>query len=150
MKSLMFRYGRTQRKIPSQLVCGSCGTCADHTLPMVQVTAGLGYFYVFRSFSLWRLWLLALRASASLQVPGGKISEPIHSNGAEKFNKTIKPAILFYNSTKNYKGSKLCIFCCILSYISSMMSSQKVIISPAFNYWVLLVIEYKYLKQQLK
>ena len=66
-----------------------------------------------------------------------KISGPIHSNGDKKFNKTIKPAILFYNSTKITKAPKLCIFCCIPSYIatSSMMSSQKVITSPAFNYW---------------
>ena len=28
-KSLMFKYGRTQRKIPSRLVCGSHGTCPD-------------------------------------------------------------------------------------------------------------------------
>ena len=31
-KSLMFKYGRTQRKIPSRLVCGSHGTCLDCTL----------------------------------------------------------------------------------------------------------------------
>ena len=55
MKSLMFKYCRTQWKIPSQLVYGSCGMCADRTFLVVQVTAGMGYFSVFRSFSLWRL-----------------------------------------------------------------------------------------------
>ena len=43
-KSLMFKYGRTQRKIPSQLVCASHGACLDCVLPGVQVTAGLGFF----------------------------------------------------------------------------------------------------------
>ena len=31
-KSLMFKYRRMQRKIPSRLVYGSCGTCLDCTL----------------------------------------------------------------------------------------------------------------------
>ena len=47
----MFKYGRMQRKIPSQLVCGSCGTCLDSTLLGVQVTTGLGFFSAFKSFS---------------------------------------------------------------------------------------------------
>ena len=51
-KSLMFKYGGMQRKIPSWLVCDSCGTCLDCTLLGVQVTAGLGFFSEFRSFSL--------------------------------------------------------------------------------------------------
>ena len=40
----MFKYGRTQKKAPPQLVCGSCGACLDCVLPGVQVTAGLGFF----------------------------------------------------------------------------------------------------------
>ena len=40
-KSLMFKYGRMQKKI---LVCGSHGACLDCMLPGVQVTAGLGFF----------------------------------------------------------------------------------------------------------
>ena len=51
-KSLMFKYGRTHKKISSWLVCGSRGTCLDCILLGVQVTAGLGFFTVFRSFSL--------------------------------------------------------------------------------------------------
>ena len=51
-KSLMFKYGRTHKKISSWLVCGSHGTCLDCMLLRVQVTAGLGFFTVFRSFSL--------------------------------------------------------------------------------------------------
>ena len=43
-KPLMFKYGKMQKVIPSQLVCGSCGMCLDCTLPGVQVTAGLGLF----------------------------------------------------------------------------------------------------------
>ena len=34
---IMFKYGKMQRKIPSWLVCGSCGTCLDHTLYGIQV-----------------------------------------------------------------------------------------------------------------
>ena len=45
----MFKYGRTQRKIPSWLVCGSHGACLDCVLPGVQVTAGLGFF-LFSSY----------------------------------------------------------------------------------------------------
>ena len=33
-----------QRKIPPQLVCGSCGACLNSMLPRVQFTAGLGFF----------------------------------------------------------------------------------------------------------
>ena len=40
----MFKYGRMQKKIPPQLVCGSHGACLDSMLPGVQVTAGLGFF----------------------------------------------------------------------------------------------------------
>ena len=42
----MFMYGRTQRKIPSRLVCGSL----DSMLPGVQVTAGLGFFFSVQAF----------------------------------------------------------------------------------------------------
>ena len=49
-KSLMFKYGRMQKKISSRLVCGSHGVCLDCKLPGVQVTAGLGFFSVFKSF----------------------------------------------------------------------------------------------------
>ena len=51
-KSLMFKYGRMQKKIPSRLMCGSRGLCLDYMLPGVQVTAGLGYFSVFKSSCL--------------------------------------------------------------------------------------------------
>ena len=34
----MFKYGKMQRKIPSWLVCGSCGMCLDHTLYGIQVS----------------------------------------------------------------------------------------------------------------
>ena len=40
-KSLMFKYGRMQRKIPSRLLCGSHGAYLDCMLPGVQVTTGL-------------------------------------------------------------------------------------------------------------
>ena len=43
-KSLMFKYSRMQRKIPSQLVCGSCGMCLDSTLLGVQVTTVWDFF----------------------------------------------------------------------------------------------------------
>ena len=45
-KSLMFKYGRMQRKIPSQLVCGSHGICIclDNMLLGIHVTAGVGFF----------------------------------------------------------------------------------------------------------
>ena len=43
-KSLMIKYSRMQKEIPSRLVCGSCVACLDCTLPGVQVTAGLGFF----------------------------------------------------------------------------------------------------------
>ena len=43
-KSLMFKYGRMQKKIPSRLVCGSSGACLDCMLPGVQGTTGIGYF----------------------------------------------------------------------------------------------------------
>ena len=46
----MFKYGRMQKKIPPRLVCGSHGACLDCMLPGVQVTAGLGFFTVFKSF----------------------------------------------------------------------------------------------------
>ena len=49
-KSLMFNYGRMQRKISSRLVCGSHGACLDCMLPGVQVTAGLGVFSALESF----------------------------------------------------------------------------------------------------
>ena len=40
------QYGRMQRKIPSRLVCASCGACLMFKL----VSAGLGYFYAFMPF----------------------------------------------------------------------------------------------------
>ena len=40
----MFKYGRIQKKVPPQLVCGSHGACLDCMLPGVEVTAGLGFF----------------------------------------------------------------------------------------------------------
>ena len=40
----MFKYGRMQKKVLSQLVCGSCGMCQDSTLLGVQVTTRLGLF----------------------------------------------------------------------------------------------------------
>ena len=43
-KSLMFKYGRMQKKIPCWLVCGSCGTYLVNMLPRVQITVGLGFF----------------------------------------------------------------------------------------------------------
>ena len=49
-KSLIFKYGRMQRKISPQLVCDSHGACLDCMLPGVQVTAGLKFFSVFKSF----------------------------------------------------------------------------------------------------
>ena len=51
-KSLMIKYGRMQKEIPSRLVRGSFGMCLDCMLLGVQVTTGLGFFTVFRSFSL--------------------------------------------------------------------------------------------------
>ena len=51
-KSLMFKYGRMQNKISPWLVCGSHGTCLDCMLPGVQVTTGLGFFSVLKSF-MW-------------------------------------------------------------------------------------------------
>ena len=49
-KSLMFKYGRMQKEISSQLVCGSHGACLDYMLPRVQVIARRGFFSVFKSF----------------------------------------------------------------------------------------------------
>ena len=43
-KSLMFKYGRMQRKIPSRLGCGTHGMCLDSILVGVQVIAGLKFF----------------------------------------------------------------------------------------------------------
>ena len=43
-KSLMFKYGRIQRKIPPRLVCDSHSTYLDSMLPGAQVTARLGFF----------------------------------------------------------------------------------------------------------
>ena len=40
-----------QKKVPPYLVCGSRGACVVNMLPGVQVTAGLGFFSVFSSFS---------------------------------------------------------------------------------------------------
>ena len=51
-KSLMFKYGRMQKKIPSWLMCGSRGTCLGYTLLGVQITAGLGYFSAFKTSCL--------------------------------------------------------------------------------------------------
>ena len=46
----MFKYGRIQKKVSSQLVRHSHGACLDCMLPGVQVTAGLSFFSVFKSF----------------------------------------------------------------------------------------------------
>ena len=43
-KSLIFKYGRMQKKISSQLVSGSHGTSLECMLPGVELTAGLGIF----------------------------------------------------------------------------------------------------------
>ena len=43
-KSLMIKYSRMQKEIPSRLVFGSHGTCLGCTLLEVQVTPGLGFF----------------------------------------------------------------------------------------------------------
>ena len=51
-KSLMFKYGRTQRKFPPQLVCDSFGACLDCVLPGIQVTTKAGIFSAFKSFKL--------------------------------------------------------------------------------------------------
>ena len=40
-----------QRKIESQLVCGSCGAGLDCLLPGVQVTAGLEIFFYIQVIS---------------------------------------------------------------------------------------------------
>ena len=40
----MFKYGRTQKKIPPWLVCSSRGACLDCMLPGVQVTTVLVLF----------------------------------------------------------------------------------------------------------
>ena len=45
-KSLMFKYGRMQKKTVSWLACGSLGAWLDCMLPGVQVTTGLGFFCV--------------------------------------------------------------------------------------------------------
>ena len=39
-----------QKKLPSQFVCGSRGTCLESVLPGVQVTAGQGFSSAFKSF----------------------------------------------------------------------------------------------------
>ena len=51
----MVKYSRMQRKVPSRLVCGSYGTYLDCMLLRVQVTTGLGFFSVFRSFNLVKI-----------------------------------------------------------------------------------------------
>ena len=75
----MFKYGRTQNKTPSKLVCGSCGACLDCVLPGVEVTTGLGFFlhsshlsYNEDSDSLHALTGLAL---IFLQVPSGIVNK---------------------------------------------------------------------------
>ena len=53
-----------------RLECGSHGACLDCMLPGVQVTAGLGFFSVFKSFVWqWRLWLPVLTDLAFLAGP---------------------------------------------------------------------------------
>ena len=50
----MVKYGTMQKKkfLPgSRLVCGSHDACLINMMPGVQVTAGLGFFSVFSSFS---------------------------------------------------------------------------------------------------
>ena len=42
----MCKYGRMQKKISPQLVCGFHGACLDCMLPGVQVTAGLGFLCI--------------------------------------------------------------------------------------------------------
>ena len=44
---MLIKYGRMQKRIPSHLVCGSCGVCLDCALPGVQVTTGMGFFSAF-------------------------------------------------------------------------------------------------------
>ena len=50
-KSLIFKYGRIQRKIPSWLLCGSHGACLGCMLPGVQVTTGYWAGNFFCSYS---------------------------------------------------------------------------------------------------
>ena len=76
-KSLMFKYGRMQRKIPSRLGCDSRGTCLDSMLFGVQVTAGLGFFLqsshlVCEDSDSLLCLLCRLRV---LQVPGGIVKQ---------------------------------------------------------------------------
>ena len=49
-KSLMFKYGRMQRKIPPQIVCCSYGACLNCMLPEVKLPLGRD-FLAFKSLS---------------------------------------------------------------------------------------------------
>ena len=71
------KYGRMQKRIPSRLVCGSCGVCLDCTLPGDQVTAGMGFFSAFRSFmyDCENSDSLLYKAQPSLQVPSGIVND---------------------------------------------------------------------------
>ena len=51
-KSLMFKYSKMQRKIPSRLVCGFRGTCLDCT-SWGSSHRWVGVFSAFRLFSLY-------------------------------------------------------------------------------------------------
>ena len=71
-KSLMFKYGRIQGRIPPQLVCGFHGAYLDCMLFGVQVTAGLEFFSVFKSFIvIVNIVTPCFTGLASLQVPSG-------------------------------------------------------------------------------
>ena len=49
-KSLVFKNGRSQKKIPPQLVCGSRGTCLDSMLLVASSHRWAGIFSVLKSF----------------------------------------------------------------------------------------------------
>ena len=45
----MCKYGRMQKKIPPQLVCGSRSACLDSMLPACEVQVTLGWDFYLRS-----------------------------------------------------------------------------------------------------
>ena len=71
--SLMIKYSKMEKEIPSRLVFGSHVAFLDCTLPGVQVTAGLRFFSAFRSFDYVSEDSDSLlhKPQASLQVPSG-------------------------------------------------------------------------------
>ena len=86
-KSLIFKYGRIQKRIPPQLVCGFHGACLDCMLPGVQVTAGLGFFSVFKSFIvIGKIVTPCFTAQPSLQVPSGIVYYEIGKNKIYKIS----------------------------------------------------------------